>query len=103
MDFFVRLEHGLPRTHSCKEPKNCDEEVRWKTAQDNTLVNNLVSTITKLSAICLEEIATQKKLFERFVLVSEQQSVAKFTFMPSAPTSPPLCLQLFLDFSVFSF
>jgi len=28
----------------------------WKTAQDNTLVNNLVSTITKLKTICLTEI-----------------------------------------------
>ena len=63
MDFFVlvSLEHGLFRTHSFKDPKNCDEEVRWKTAQDNTLVNNLVPTITKLSAICLTEIATQDR------------------------------------------
>ena len=37
------------------------------------------------------------------MLVSDQQSVAKFTFMPSAPTPPPLCLRLFLDFPVFSF
>ena len=29
----------------------------WKTAQDNTLVNNLVSTITKLKAICLTDVA----------------------------------------------
>jgi len=47
MDFFVllSLEHGLFSTHSFKDP-NCDEEVRWKTAQDNTLVNDLVPTIT---------------------------------------------------------
>ena len=43
------------------------------------------------------------KIFERFVLVSDQQSVAKFTFMPSAPTPPPLWLRLFFDFLVFSF
>jgi len=61
MDFFVlvSLEHGLSRIHSFKDPKNCDEEVRWKTAQDNALVNYLVPTIIKLSAICLTEIATQ--------------------------------------------
>jgi len=37
------------------------------------------------------------------MLVSELQSVAKFTFMPSAPTPPPLGLRLFLDFPVFLF
>jgi len=61
MDFFVlvSLEYGLLRTHSFKDPKNCDEKARWKTAQDNTLVNNLAPTIAKLSAICLTEIETQ--------------------------------------------
>jgi len=43
------------------------------------------------------------EIFQRFVLVSDQQSMAKFSFMPSAPTPPPLCLQIFLDFPVFSF
>jgi len=70
MDFFVlvSLEHGLFRTHSFKDPKNCDEEVRWKTAQDNTLVNNLVPTITKLSAICLTRIATEDTIKSLSVL-----------------------------------
>ena len=39
MDFFVlvSLEYGHSTTHSFKDPKNCDEEVRWKTAQENQL------------------------------------------------------------------
>ena len=39
-------------------------KLRWrrKTAQDNTLVNNLVPTITKLSTICQTEIANQERM-----------------------------------------
>jgi len=59
--------------------------------------NNLVPRSAKQSAIDV----TAKAIFERLVLVPEWRSVAKFNFMPSAPTLPPLTLHVFLDFTQF--
>ena len=41
---------------------------------------------------------TENINFERLYLVSGQRNIAPFFTMPSAPTSPPLALHLFLDF-----
>jgi len=41
--------------------------------------------------------------FEPLYLVSGLRNIALFVTMPSAPTSPPLALQLFLDFRAIFF
>jgi len=61
--------------------------------------NNLVPRGTKMSAIDVEANA----FFERLYLVPGQRKNAPFVTMPSAPTSPPLDLRLFLDFRAIFF
>jgi len=61
--------------------------------------NNCVPRRSKVSATDV----TAKTICELSVLVLAWRSVAKFTCMPSAPTPPPLNLELFLDLPVFSF
>jgi len=42
-----------------------------------------------------------KAFFERLYLVPGLRKIAPFVTSPSAPTSPPLALRLFLDFHFF--
>ena len=56
--------------------------------------NNLVQRDTKVSAIDVKE----KAFFERLYSVPGLRKIAPFVTLPSARTSPPLALRLFLDF-----
>jgi len=59
--------------------------------------NNLVPRGTKVSAIDVKA----KAFFERLCLVPGLRKIVPFVTSPSAPTSPPLALRLFLDFHFF--
>ena len=73
-------------------------ESRWLSVTNCTKsLDNLISKNSEKNAICMTEIW----IFERLVLVSGWCSEIKFTSMPSAPTHPPLILQIFLDRPVF--
>ena len=63
------------------------------------IFNNLVQRVSEVSAIGL----TENMIFERLYLVSGVCNIALSLTMPSAPTSPPLALQLFLDFCAIFF
>ena len=59
------------------------------------MFNNLVQRSAQVSA----RDVTENIIFERLYLVSGLHNIALFFAMPSAPTSPPLALQLCLDFT----
>ena len=61
--------------------------------------NNLLQWGAEVSAIHV----TENMIFERLYLVSGLRNIALFFTMPSAPTSPPLALQIFLDFCAIFF
>jgi len=52
---------------------------------------------TKLAKVSATDV-TGNMIFGRLYLVSGLRNIALIVTMPSAPTSPPLNLQLFLDF-----
>jgi len=63
------------------------------------IFNNLLQWGAEVSAIDV----TGNIIFERLYLVSDLRNIALIVTMHSAPTSPPLALQLFLDFrAIFS-
>ena len=73
---YMRRVPGLPI-------KNCAD-----------ISNNLVQKGAQVSTIDV----TGNIIFERLYFVSGLRNIALFVTMPSAPTSPPLALQLFPDF-----
>ena len=58
------------------------------------LSNNLMQKNAEVNAIDVR----REAFVERLYLVAGLRQIVPFVTLPSAPTSPPLALQLFLDF-----